>query len=130
MLTGFLIAALSRHLPATLTLPAGTPEGLPTGSDWSTIKIIGVFAGIPLAAMVLITALVMLQSRGRSQRSGTGAAAVFSGPYAGGLEVADSSPSSESSGAATETGKDRETGQDSGMHREVTRPAGGSGAGW
>lgn len=116
-----LTAALASQLPTTFSVPLGTPEGLPTGSDWSALKIIAVFAGIPLGGMVVIIALVVLQSHGLRRRSAAASSEAFSGPYAGGLDVDDSAPS-RGDGPATETG------EDSGMHREVSQPEPESGA--
>ena len=111
---------------AALTLlsgfPADNPQGLPTGGKWPLLQTIGVFAGLPVAGMAVIVALVMLQSGTRRAR-GTSATAVFTGPQAGSVDAA----------ARTGTGPLTEKGEASGMHREVAQPDGGetaqSGAG-
>ena len=98
-------------------LPADIPEGLAGGDKWPVLQTIGVFVGIPVGALALIWALVLLKS-GASRPTGSGDAptAVFSGPYAGSLDP------QQSGGTSGNTGPVTETGEDSGMHREVTQP--------
>jgi len=96
-------------------LPVDTPQGLPTGNSWPLLQTLGVFVGIPVAAMALIWGLVLLRSGGRRVGGSTDSlTAVFSGPYAGEVDAAQ-----RSGGAGPIT----ETGEDSGMHREVARVA-------
>ncbi len=96
-------------------LPVDTPQGLPTGNSWPLLQTLGVFVGIPVAALALIWGLVLLRSGGRRVGGSTDAlTAVFSGPYAGEVDAAQ-----RSGGAGPVT----ETGEDGGMHREVARVA-------
>ena len=96
-------------------LPVDTPQGLPTGNSWPLLQTLGVFVGIPVAAMALIWGLVLLRSGGRRVGGSTDSlTAVFSGPYAGEVDAAQ-----RSGGAGPVT----ETGEDGGMHREVARVA-------
>lgn len=102
-------------------LPAAVPQGLPLSDKWPLLQTLGVFVGIPVAAMAVICALVMLRSGARGPSgSGDAVTAVFSGPYAGQV---DAGPS----GGGTGTGPVTETGEDSGMHRQVAQPAGPDG---
>lgn len=92
-------------------IPADNPQGLPTADTWPLLQTIGVFVGLPVAAMAVIVALVMLQSGTRRAR-GTSATAVFTGPQAGAVDAA----------ARSGSGPRTETGEASGMHREVAQP--------
>lgn len=92
-------------------IPADNPQGLPTSDTWPLLQTIGVFVGLPVAAMAVIVALVMLQSGTRRAR-GTSATAVFTGPHAGSVDAA----------ARSGSGPRTETGEASGMHREVAQP--------
>jgi len=95
-------------------IPADNPQGLPTGGKWPLLQTIGVFVGLPVGAMAVIVALVMLQSGTRRAR-GTSATAVFTGPQAGSVDAA----------ARSGTGPLTESGGASGMHREIAQPDGG-----
>lgn len=98
-------------------IPADNPQGLPTGGKWPLLQTIGVFVGLPVGAMAVIVALVMLQSGTRRAR-GTSATAVFTGPQAGSVDAA----------ARSGTGPLTESGEPSGMHREVAQPGSGGSA--
>lgn len=97
----------------TTGVRADIPQGLPTAPHWSFLHTAGIFAGIPLAASIVIIALVMLQSQLKGARA-TGGTVVFSGPHAGDV---DAGAVAGGSGPVTETG------EDSGMHREVAQPS-------
>lgn len=105
------------------SIPAATPEGLPTASKWPLLQTLGVFVGIPLAAGLVITALVVLQGAAkRPGRPGGGVAAVFTGPHAGEVDARGGDGR-----LSRGTGPRTETGEHSGQHREIAQPGGGGG---
>lgn len=89
---------------------------------WPVIQTIGIFAGIPLAAALIIVGLVMAGPILRSGRSGD--TAVFSGPHAGPVDAANP-------GAEPATHTDAPDGPAPAAAAAGERPAqGGAGATW
>ncbi len=92
--TGVGAAAVSAVLavPAWADGPGGANglnvAGGQTANKWPLIQTLGVFAGLPLLATVVIVALVLGGPIIRSGRAGGGVAA-FSGPHAGPVDAGD-----------------------------------------
>lgn len=104
------------------SIPAATPEGLPTANKWPLLQTIGVFVGIPLAAGLLITALVVLQAAAKRPGHPGGVTAVFTGPHAGEVDARGGDGR-----LSRGTGPRTESGEHSGQHREIAQPGGGGG---
>lgn len=86
--TGWVVSSVLLAGPALAASNDSTNvAGSQHADKWPVLKTLGIFAGIPLAAAVLIVFFVLLGPILRSGRAGSTEDAVFAGPHAGPVET-------------------------------------------